>query len=204
MIKILANAVHHTIEYGDFDIYIVKGEDSKEHVVLIRGDVENREDILCRVSSECLPGTALFSAECDCKQQIQYSLERISQENQGIFIYLRQEGRGHGLATKIRALANKNRGLDTFAAVECLGLPADVREYSIVKQILDYFKVLSIRCICNNPDKVQALRDEKIVIRSVINIPIEANYYSFPHLRAKQERGHAIKLTGDGNNAVKD
>lgn len=194
MIKVLANAIHHTIEYGDFEIYIVMDNDGKEHVVLIRGNIEDCEDILCRISSECLPGTALFSAECDCKQQIQYALQYISEIGQGIFVYLRQEGRGHGLATKIRALANKNRGLDTFVAVECMGLPADVREYSVVKDILDQFRIRSIRIMCNNPEKVQALKECGITINSVINIPVTPNIYSLPHLRAKQVRGHMIKF----------
>ena len=126
MIEVLATAIHHTIEYGDFEISVIKGEDGKEHVVLVKGDIKNKDDILCRVSSECLPGTTLFSAECDCKQQIEYALKLISEKGQGIFIYLRQEGRGHGLAVKIRALANKNKGFDTFAAVESLGVYATI------------------------------------------------------------------------------
>jgi len=192
MIKVLATAIHHTLEFGDFDIYIIQDEDEKEHVVLIRGDIENEEHVLCRVSSECLPSTALFSAECDCKQQIEYALKLISSEEKGIFIYLRQEGRGHGLAIKIRALANKNKGFDTFAAVEELGLQADIRRYTTVKHILDYFKVLSIRCICNNPDKVQDFVKEGVNITEVINIPVLPNEVSYRHLCAKRQRGHAI------------
>ena len=203
MIEILAKAIHHTIEYGDFDIYILKGKNNEEHVVLTKGEIELCEQVLCRISSECLPGTALFSAECDCKQQIQKSLEIISNENQGIFIYLRQEGRGHGLATKIRALKNKNQGMNTFDAVECMGLPADVREYSIVKDILDYFQIKSIRCLCNNPDKIQAIRCEGIIINDVINIPIMPNEYSLPHLKAKQDRGHLIKFYNNKNTGEK-
>ena len=195
MIKILAQAIHHTLEFGDFDITIIRGEDNKEHVVLIKGAIKGHENVLCRISSECLPGTALFSAECDCKQQIEYSLKTISEEKNGIFIYLRQEGRGHGLATKIRALANKNKGLDTFEAVEALGLAADVREYSIVKDILDYYDIKSIRCLCNSPEKIHALQEEDVYISEVVNIPIAANSFSFPHLRAKQNRGHAIYFT---------
>lgn len=195
MIKILAQAIHHTLEFGDFNIIIVKGEDDKEHVILVKGDIEGHKDVLCRISSECLPGTALYSAECDCKQQIQYALKVIAEEKNGIFIYLRQEGRGHGLATKIRALANKNKGLDTFEAVEALGLAADVREYSIVKDILDFYDVKSIRCLCNSPEKIQALQNENICISEVVNIPIVANVFSFRHLQAKQNKGHVIHFT---------
>lgn len=200
MISILAHAIHHTIEYGDFEIYVVQGDDDKEHIILTRGSIQGKNNVLCRVSSECLPGTALFSAECDCKQQIQYALRTISQRDHGIFIYLRQEGRGHGLVTKIRALANKNKGLDTFQAVEHLGLSADVREYSIVKEILDYFTVSSIEIMCNNPDKVQAIRQVGIQINKVINIPVIPSLYSRQHLQAKRDRGHSIRFINDSEN----
>ncbi len=197
MISVLASAIHHTMEYGDFKIYVVQEDTQQEHVVLVRGNIEGGENILCRVSSECLPGTALFSAECDCKEQIQFSLQKIAQAEQGIFIYLRQEGRGHGLATKIRALSNKNHGLDTFAAVECMGLDADVREYSIVKSILGFFQIKSIICICNNPDKIKSIQREGVFINSVINIPVSATPFSLPHLKAKQQRGHNVRFISD-------
>ena len=200
MINILANAVHHTTEYGDFEIYIVRGIDSMEHIVLVRGNIEGKNNVLCRISSECLPGTALFSAECDCKQQIQYALRSISQQDCGIFIYLRQEGRGHGLVTKIRALANKNKGLDTFQAVEQLGLSADVREYSIVKEILDFFKVESIEILCNNPDKVRDIEKEGVRISRTINIPVAPSLYSRQHLQAKRNRGHSIRFIDNAEN----
>ena len=192
MIKILANAIHHTMEYGDFEIFVVMGDDAKEHVVLIKGEITGKENVLCRISSECLPGTALFSAECDCKQQIQYALQSISARGSGILIYLRQEGRGHGLTTKIRALANKNKGLDTFQAVEFLGLSADVREYSIVREMLEHFNIKSIELMCNNPDKVHAIQNEGIHISRVISIPVTPSAYSRQHLLAKRARGHII------------
>ena len=198
MIEVLAKAIHHTIKYNDYDIYIVKDNEGNEHVVLIRGEVENRSDVLCRISSECLPGTALFSAECDCQQQIEYSLDLINKENRGVFIYLRQEGRGHGLAMKIRALANKNKGMDTFQAVEQLGVPADVRKYNIVKEIVDYFQIHSLCIICNNPDKINSIEQEGVAISGVVNIPIVPNEYSYRHLKAKLSKGHKINFV-DGD-----
>lgn len=204
MIKILANAIHHTIEYGDFDIYIIQDDNMNEHVVLVRGDIENGKSILCRVSSECLPGTALFSAECDCKQQISYALKMIEKENRGIFIYLRQEGRGYGLAIKIKALANKNKGYDTFTAVEKLGLPADIRSYEVVKQILEHFKIDSIKCMSNNPDKLSALVDEGIKIDEIIRIPVIPNDFSYRHLCAKRDRGHEIPFKNIDNKRVEE
>lgn len=195
MITVLASAIHHTMEYGDFNIFVVQEKINEEHVVLVRGDVKNQTNVLCRISSECLPGTALYSAECDCKEQIEFSLKEIAKAEKGVFIYLRQEGRGHGLATKIRALANKNKGLDTFEAVECLGLDADVREYSIVKSILEYFQVKSIKCICNNPDKIESIRNTGVIIDSVLNIPVSATPFSLRHLQAKQKHGHNIEIS---------
>lgn len=197
MIEVVAKAIHHTVEYNDFDIYIVRDDERNEHVILIRGQIENEKNVLCRISSECLPGTALFSAECDCKQQIAYSLDLINKEDRGIFIYLRQEGRGHGLAMKVRALANKNKGMDTFQAVEQLGVPADVRKYTVVKDILDYFRIQSIHIICNNPDKIKSIEQEGVTISSTINIPIIPNEYSYRHLKAKLSKGHKIKFVNE-------
>ncbi|MCL2793661.1 MAG: GTP cyclohydrolase II RibA [Spirochaetaceae bacterium] len=195
MLKILASAIHHTSEYGDFRIFIVQEEENQdEHVVLIKGSIEKENNVLCRVSSECLPGTALFSAECDCKEQIQFSLKLISTQGKGLFIYLRQEGRGHGLVKKIQALQNKNKGLDTFSAVEQLGLPTDIRQYSIVKKIINYFNINSIAYITNNPDKIKLLSQEGITIQSVINIPISDNPISHIHLISKKEHGHIINF----------
>ncbi|MDR2971206.1 MAG: GTP cyclohydrolase II RibA [Bacteroidales bacterium] len=203
MINALAKAVHHTKDYGDFDIHIVQDDKKIEHVVLIRGEISNGSDILCRISSECLPGTALFSAECDCEEQIRVSLRMINQADKGIFIYLRQEGRGHGLATKIRALALKNKGRDTFSAVEELGLQSDIREYSVVKDILELFQVQSVVLLSNNPDKVKAIQNEGIVVNSVNAIPISATKYSARHLVAKRERGHDIDIVETMSDTLK-
>lgn len=199
MISVCASAIHHTTEFGDFEIHLVKNTDNPgmEHVVLTRGDLYEGTSITCRVSSECLPGTALFSAECDCKEQIRFSLEKIATENRGIFIYLRQEGRGHGLQTKIQALMRKNMGMNTFEAVEALGLPVDVREYGIVNEILNFFKIKSITLITNSPEKTAALRDNNILIDEIINIPITPNPVSQRHLEAKRQRGHRIDFQRD-------
>ena len=194
MISLLAKAVHYTEEYGDFNICIFQHADGQEHVVLTCGAIEHAEHLLCRVASECLPGMVFLSAECDCQEQLEKSMQMISEAKEGIIIFLRQEGRGHGLVTKIQALANKNIGFDTFTAVEELGLQADVRDYSVVKDILDYFKIKSIACICSNPDKVQSLQGEGILIETIIDIPVSANSVSRRHLEAKQKRGHTIKF----------
>lgn len=204
MITISASATHHTRDYGDFLIHIVTDDKQYEHVVLVRNDVSNGNNILCRVSSECLPGTALFSAECDCEEQIRVSLNMIAQIDCGIFIYLRQEGRGHGLVTKIRALALKNKGYDTFSAIEDMGLPADIREYSTVKEILKLFQVQSVILISNNPDKVRAIQNEGVVVNSVKTLPISATKYSAPHLLAKKERGHSIDIIETMSDALKN
>ena len=193
-VECVASAVHHTMGYGSFLMKIIKDEDNREHIVLIRGEVKDRNGVLCRVSSECLPGTALFSAECDCEEQIMHSFRIINKEDCGIFIYLRQEGRGHGLATKIRALAEKNKGFDTFVAVENLNLPSDIRNYSVVKSILDLLGTQSIILITNNPNKISAFEEEGIMVEDVKNIPVTANFRSLRHLHAKQKRGHKIDI----------
>lgn len=128
ILRRVAKAQHHTNQYGDFQIAVYE-VGIKEHVTLIKGDVKGKENVPVRVQSECLLGTALDSADCDCRAQLDGSLEIVSKSLVGAVLYMREEGRGHGLATKIRALANKNIGLDTYEAVRVLGLPPDIRDY---------------------------------------------------------------------------
>lgn len=108
-----AEALHHTPYFGDFEIAVYEAS-GKEHLVLVKGDIKGEEDVPVRIQSECLPGTALNSADCDCRAQLEQSMEIAWRSGKGAILYMREEGRGHGLATKIRALSFKNRGLDTF------------------------------------------------------------------------------------------
>ncbi|MCL2228602.1 MAG: GTP cyclohydrolase II [Firmicutes bacterium] len=186
----------HRTNHGVFDAH-----GFEKHIVLTRGVLKGEKNVLCRISSECCPGTQLLSAECDCKEQIQYSLGKISEVDRGIFIYLLgHEGRGHGIAHKIMALANKNRGFDTFTAIEELGTPVDIRDFSVVKDILQHFEITSICCLTNSPDKLESLKTLGINIASTQNIPVTPNVVSKRHLLAKQSRGHNIVFKDEVGN----
>jgi GTP cyclohydrolase II len=188
-----AAAIHRTKHFGDFQILVTdKSATGGEHVVLFRGDIFGKENVLCRVASACLTSTALDSAECECTEQLVRALEAIDSNGTGILIYLDQEGRGHGITTKIRALAKKNSGLDTFAAVEALGLDADVRQYDIAAKILDSLDVRSICLMTSNPDKEEELKAAGIKIAEVVPLKVRAPELAERHLAAKRLRGHKV------------
>lgn len=194
-IEAVAEAVHHTTEYGDFDILVFRDpRRHDEHVVLRKGDVGMVTPTLCRIFSECTPGIVLDSAQCDCAEQLHYSLTKIAEAGRGLLLYVREEGRGHGLAIKVKALANINAGMDTFEAVEALSLPADVRDYSIAAAILRRLNVGPLRLLTNNPDKKRRLEEHGIQIVEELSIPVTPTAFSGPHLRAKQSRGHTIPI----------
>jgi GTP cyclohydrolase II len=192
---ILAAADHHTNEYGTFRMYVVScSSDSKEHVVLVKGRIENQENVFCRIQSYCLPGFTFDSSDCDCKPQLDYSMRVICDEGAGIILYLNQEGRGHGLVNKVKALNNKNAGMDTFEAVTALGLSEDIRSYDAAVEILTYFAPSSINLLTNNPVKIRSITDSNISVKSITNIPVILTDRISKHLRAKQARGHFINL----------
>jgi GTP cyclohydrolase II len=186
-------AEHVTRINGTFRVYVADHEGS-EHIVLVRGDVRNREGVLCRVSSACVMSTALGSAECDCMDQLSAAMDLISNyEHGGIIIYLMdQEGRGHGLKWKIRALKHKNEGMDTFAAVEHLGLPPDIRDYTIVPRILDELEVGSVTLLTNNPDKRDKIQRAGVHIKETQPLEVCPPQPAWRHMEAKRVRGHAL------------
>lgn len=186
-----AEAQYNTTSHGQFVIAVYEALD-KEHLILIKGDVKGKEDVPVRVQSECLPGTALDSADCDCREQLQGSLGIISQSSMGAILYMREEGRGHGLAIKIRALANKNAGLDTFEAVRALGLPPDIRDYKDTAAIIMDLGIASIQLITNNPSKIAGLEKEGVMITGRIPIEVLATESTRPHLIAKKAAGHFL------------
>jgi 3,4-dihydroxy 2-butanone 4-phosphate synthase/GTP cyclohydrolase II len=196
-----ASARHRTRRFGDFDVHVALGDhDGAGHLVLVRGDVADCDDVLCRVASACVTSTALDAADCDCRDQLDASLELIARADHGVVIYLDQEGRGHGIATKIRALANKNAGLDTLAAVEALGLPTDVRSYRDVAQILTALTVRSVVLLTNNPIKAAQIDEAGVQVSSIrplrYLVPPEASR----HVAAKKARGLYIdEAASDGD-----
>lgn len=199
MIEHTASAKFTTNHFGEYEIHVFQDEIAQlEHVVLTKGQVRNSQGLLCRVASECITGTVLDSADCDCSAQMQFTMELAAKASNAMLVLLRQEGRGHGLTTKVLAMRNKNEGDDTFTAVERLGLPADARRYGIARAILDHFGVLSIRLVTSNPLKTLALAEAGVTVVSTIPTPLFATPHSRRHLLAKIARGHVF-AGGEGN-----
>lgn len=180
-----------TDRFGAFDICVtdplVAGG---EHIVLVRHSVEGRHNVPCRVASACVTSTVFGSDDCDCRQQLDASLDLINHSDGGVLLYLDQEGRGHGLATKIRALSLKNQGLNTLEAVEALGLPTDIREYSAVKVILDALGIHSINLITNNIAKLTGIRSSGVDVRTITELKVAIPERAARHVAAKSARFH--------------
>ena len=189
-----ARAPFLTRTYGEFTLAVTSPQRTGgEHLVLVKGEVSGRENVLCRVASACVTSTAFDAADCDCAGQLRSALDFVARDGTGVVIYLDQEGRGHGLATKIRALRGKAEGLDTFQAVERLGLPADARDYSDVPLILSELSISSIRLLTNNPDKRSALESLGVALCGVLPCrALDPPAAARRHLLAKRQRGHTL------------
>ncbi|MFG1519910.1 MAG: GTP cyclohydrolase II [Thermoplasmataceae archaeon] len=179
--------------FGDFIIYTFKNEEINENAVLVRGNVTGRENVPVRIHSECLTGDVFGSKRCDCRDQLEQSMEYLAKQDFGMLIYLRQEGRGIGLLDKIKAYSLQEQGYDTVEANLMLGLPVDSRDYSFAKNVLDYFKIKSILLMSNNPSKFKFLEEQGIVISG--RIPVVSNPTPFDefYLETKKiKMGHQI------------
>lgn len=150
--------------YGEFQMTGFVDDKGQEHAALFLGDLTIEEPPLVRLHSECLTGDAFHSLRCDCGSQLETAMQMVQQAGRGLIIYLRQEGRGIGLANKIRAYHNQDKGMDTVEANVALGLPIDARQYSIAAQILRYFHIQKVRLMTNNPKKIKELQDLGIEI----------------------------------------
>jgi GTP cyclohydrolase II len=159
----------------------------KEHVVLAFGDISG-DDVPVRVHSECMTSEVFGSLKCDCKEQLEQALAEIARRGRGAVVYLRQEGRGIGLANKIRAYHLQAQGHDTVDANRLLGLPDDARRYDVAADLLRHFGVESIVLLTNNPAKVTALRDLGIPVKSRLPVVIPPNPFSAGYLEAKRTR----------------
>lgn len=181
--------------FARFRIHVHDGPDGKEHVAVVLGHLLDAEPPLVRIHSECLTGDALFSLRCDCGFQLNAALAAIAKAGSGAVLYLRQEGRGIGLANKIRAYALQDGGSDTVEANHQLGLPADTREYGLAVQMLRSLGVSRIRLMTNNPRKLDALTQAGIEVVERVTLPSGINLHNEAYLRTKAEKlGHWLSL----------
>lgn len=183
--------------HGAFHIHVYQpvGE-SVEHVAIVKGDIRGHDDVLMRVHSECLTGDVLGSLRCDCGEQLEAALAKIAECGAGVVVYLRgHEGRGIGLANKIRAYQLQDQGRDTVEANLALGLPVDARDYQVAARIMKHLGVKSVRLMTNNPKKIEKL--VRYGLRITKRVPMLAGHtrHNIAYLRTKQEKmGHMLEF----------
>ncbi len=173
--------------FGAFIAHAYLDSEAQEHLVLVKGDLSS--NMLCRVHSECLTGNVFFSQKCDCADQLALGLEAINKEGKGIFMYLRQEGRGIGLVEKIKAYALQQQGYDTYDANTKLGHEPDARDYYIAYLILRDLSINSIRLLSNNPDKATQLSQYGIEVHERVSLMTRnVSSENREYLRVKAEK----------------
>jgi 3,4-dihydroxy 2-butanone 4-phosphate synthase/GTP cyclohydrolase II len=181
---------------GRFRLYMYRSlVDGHHHLALVKGDVANRQNVLVRAHSECLTGDVFGSARCDCGEQLEAAMEQIEREGHGVILYMRQEGRGIGLANKIRAYQLQDEGLDTVEANEKLGFKEDLRDYGIGAQMLADLGLSTIRLLTNNPKKVVAIGGHGLVVTDRVPLEMAPNANNRRYLRTKKEKmGHLLDI----------
>jgi 3,4-dihydroxy 2-butanone 4-phosphate synthase/GTP cyclohydrolase II len=181
-------------EHGAFRIFAFENQlDNETHIALVRGEIGDGEDVLVRVHSKCLTGDVFHSARCDCGAQLETALARIAKEGRGVLLYLNQEGRGIGLANKIRAYQLQDQGLDTVEANERLGFKADQRDYGIGAQILNDLGIRTMRLLTNNPRKFVGLQGYGLSLSDAVPLEIPASDFTRRYLKTKKDKlGHRL------------
>lgn len=180
--------------YGEFQVYGYQNRlNGEHHIALVKGDLGDGENVLCRVHSECMTGDAFGSSRCDCGQQYDAAMKELEKEGRGVLLYMRQEGRGIGLINKIRAYQLQDQGMDTVQANLALGFEEDSREYSIAAQILKDLGVHSVELLTNNPLKIQGLEKYGIKVNQRRAIQMAATPYDLFYLKTKEKKmGHLM------------
>lgn len=183
-------------KFGQFKIISFKEENKhEEHCIFYMGDLDQEENVLVRIHSECLTSDVFGSIKCDCGEQLEYGLNKIAEVGQGMIVYLRQEGRGIGLFNKINAYALQDEGQDTIQANHSLGFGTDLRKFEIVADVLNHMGVKSVRLMSNNPEKLKTLQDCGIDVTARVPVLIEPNKYNLDYLKVKKEQlNHALNV----------
>jgi GTP cyclohydrolase II len=179
--------------FGKFKIHAYKDGSNRNHIALVRcNGGDSKEEVPVRIHSKCLTGDTFCSLRCDCREQLESALSYLGKKGCGILIYLDQEGRGIGLANKIKAYALQDEGLDTVEANKRLGFKEDLRHYSVAAEILKKLKVKSIRLITNNPNKIEEMEKNGIKVVCRIPLVVKPTEYTKKYLRTKKEKMHHL------------
>ncbi|HUX14614.1 MAG TPA: GTP cyclohydrolase II [Spirochaetia bacterium] len=183
-------------EHGTFRIIgFVNSKDGKDHIIVLKGEIGDGEEVLTRIHSACLTGDALGSMRCDCGPQLHQALRLIEKEGRGIVLYHQAEGRGIGLVNKLRAYALQDQGYDTYEANVALGFKPDERDYRIPVEMLRKIGVKSVRLLTNNPEKVTAVEQNGLKVTERIQHELPVTHYDREYLKTKKERfGHLLRL----------
>ncbi len=194
-VRIVAAAKLPT-RFGNFQIVaFLNNRDQKDHIAIVHGDVVGQKDVVTRLHSECLTGDVMGSLRCDCRDQLEAALTRIAAEPRGVVLYMRQEGRGIGLANKVRAYALQDQGMDTVEANVALGFRDDERDYAVAAHMLRSLGIASIQLLTNNPSKVAQLQSHDVDVSTRIPHLLPPNEHNRFYLETKANRsGHLIDL----------